>query len=83
MYCMEILGYRAYVEVFGWVCRLVGMYEVFIEVLVYLVFCDLEVIFIKEEKIIFLICLFCVYFSGAVDLIKYIKVVEVYGFFVS
>lgn len=50
MYCMKILGYRAYVEVFGWVCRLVGMYEVFIEVLVYLVFCDLEVIFIKEEK---------------------------------
>lgn len=27
MYCMETLGHRAHVEVFGWVCRLAGMHE--------------------------------------------------------
>lgn len=50
MYCMETLGHRAHVEVFGWVCRLAGMHEAFIEVLVHPVLCDPEVTFIKEEK---------------------------------
>lgn len=50
MYCMETLGHRAHVKVFGWVCRLAGMHEAFIEVLVHPVLCDPEVTFIKEEK---------------------------------
>lgn len=50
MYCMETLCHRAHVEVFGWVCRLAGMHEAFIEVLVHPVLCDPEVTFIKEEK---------------------------------
>lgn len=83
MYCMETLGHRAHVEVFGWVCRLAGMHEAFIEVLVHPVLCDPEVTFIKEEKTILLTCLSCVYFSGAVDLIKYTKAAEAHGSLVS
>lgn len=27
VYCMETMGHKVHVEVFGWVCRLAGMHE--------------------------------------------------------